>query len=256
MNISDYALALSVGVMALAIAATAWGVVARREAGRQAAAALRRTAGLELEAAAAVGAVEASGSALISLSEGEVDLIAGSDALARAAVILGCPPGPQRVVEALTEASPEHGPRIAALITRGEAFSFSVRARGSSIAVAGGPAGGSAWLRMTPGHAAPAEISAPQALDRLEALDDILWIIDETGGLIWANRAWLTAVDAETLAQARERGLECDKSLDQLAREALASGKAHEAVRWVAAGGRRRAYRVIAAPTGEAEVMM
>ncbi len=256
MNISDYALALSVGVLALAIAATAWGVVARREAARQSAEGRRRSEGLELEAAAAVGAVEASGAVLLSLSEGEVELVAGPEALARAAVILGCPPVPQRVVEALTETSPEHGPRIGALITHGEALSFSVRVRGQSIAVAGGPAGGSAWLRLSPGQAAPAELTAPHALDRLEALDDILWITGEAGGLIWANRAWLAAVDAETLDEARERGLDFDKGVDQLAREALASGKPAEAVRWVAAGGRRRAYRVIAAPTGESEVMM
>ena len=256
MSISDYVLAAAVGSVALALAAVSWSLAARRRAGSAARDQAGRMDVLEQEAAAAVGAIEGGGSALIGLNNGEASLVAGQDALARAAVILSCQPLPLRVVECLAEADPDHAARISALISKGEPCAFTVRVRGSAIAVAGGPAGGSAWLRLTPGQSAPVELSDRPALERLEALDDIVWILDGDGALVWANAAWLAAVDAETLEAAREKGLDFDKGAEALAREALTAGAPREVLRWIAAHGRRRAYRIVAAPTGEAEIMV
>ena len=90
----------------------------------------------------------------------------------------------------------------------------------------------------------------------LDAVPDMVLLKAPGSRLVWANAAWLAAVDAETLEAAREKGLDFDKGAEALAREALTAGAPREVLRWIAAHGRRRAYRIVAAPTGEAEIMV
>ncbi len=256
MEVPDYVLTAAVGSVALAVAAVAWSAAARRREAARARQGALRVEALELEAAAATGALEAAGSALICFGGAEPILAAGSEALARAAVILGCPPAPLRLVEALLETGAENAARIDALVGLGEACAFSVRNPSGSVAVAGGTAGGCAWLRLTPGGTAAFEAPEGRPLDLLDALDDIVWVAGSQGELIWAGKAWLTAVDAPDLETANARGLSFDKSADQLARDAAAAGAPREALRWIAAGGQRRAYRIVAAPAKSGEVVL
>ena len=256
MEVPDYILAAAVGSVALAIAAVAWSASARRRDGARAVQNAERNGTLELEAAAATGALEAAGSALICFGGQEPLLAAGSDALSRAAVVLGCPPDPLRLIEALMQSAEPHAAQIETLISQGRACAFTVRAPAGAVAVAGGTAGGCAWLRLTPAGATPFEAADGRPLDLLDALDDIVWIAGPQGELVWAGKAWLAAVDAPDLETARERGLSFDKAAEQLARDAAAAGAPREALRWIAAGGQRRAYRIVAAPASGGEVVL
>ncbi len=257
MVVSDYVLTAAVGAVALAVAATAWAVAARRREEARAASGDQRLEVLELEAGTATAALEAAGSALICLNGDDAILTAGADALARCAVIAGCPPLATRLVDALMQNDPAYAAVVQALIGQGEPCAFTARIGGASIGVLGGTAGGSAWLRLTPGGPASAiEGGDRRPLAVLEALGDIVWIISQEGELAWANAGWLAAVDASSLEDARERGLSFDKATEALARDARNAGGPRETLRWIAAGGQRRAYRIVAAPSVGDEIVL
>ena len=65
---------------------------------------------------------------------------------------------------------------------------------------------------------------------------------------VWANRAWLTGVGAESLEIAKARGLSLDGEADRMVREAAATREARAALRWVRLAGARRALRFRALP--------
>ena len=106
-----------------------------------------------------------------------------------------------------------------------------------------------------PGCACPLLAGADAVLPtaaRLAAFIDAraapAWIAAPDGTPAFANRAWLEAAGAESLSVARDKGLTFDRAADDLAREAARASERREAVRWAAAGGRRRAFRLTAEP--------
>lgn len=254
MAISDVVLASAVGAVALAVAASLWAIIQRRRISDRLAEAAQRADEAEAEAAAAIGAIETLGGALICLTDDGASLAAGADAMARCAVALGCPPTPGRVIEALVASAPERRAALEALTAEGEPFEFSVREQGLTIRVAGGPAGGSAWLRISPGGAPAEGLGGGRMADFLDAQNDLVWIVDGHGEVVWANQAWLAAVDAETLDDAREKNANFDKAADDLAREARESGETRHSLRWTTLAGQRRAFRLTAAPLAETDV--
>lgn len=246
MGETEVLLAATAGAIALALAAALWSVSARLRASRQLT--LRR--GLvrrqELEAAASVSALEAIGACVLAWDGGDWRLAAGEEALARCAVTLGCPPEANRFVQALAEASEPNAAAIAALVESGRPASFSVATRNGGLEIAGATAGAAPWLRIVP--ASQVGLGDGRLLDFADALDDLVWVEGPGGDLIWANRAWLTAVDAPSIEAAREQTLHLDEATSAQAREAVQEGQTREAVRWITVGGARRAYKVTAAP--------
>ncbi|HZL00062.1 MAG TPA: PAS-domain containing protein, partial [Caulobacteraceae bacterium] len=65
---------------------------------------------------------------------------------------------------------------------------------------------------------------------------------------MWANRPWLSAVGAETLEDAVDRGLSLDGGITPLLREAAEAGEPRESVRWIGLPPGRRALRIRAQP--------
>ena len=236
-------LAAAAGTASLAVGATVWARAGwRRAPARQAAG--EPAAGRSLEAAA-----EAFEIAIVALGRGPARLTAGEESLAACAERLGVAADAQAVVSALGELDPGHAVQLKALVDSGAPCAFEAAGRGGAVAVEGRAAGALSFLLLAP--AASAEPGLPSAR-RLAAFLDAratpAWIADAAGRPAFANRAWLDAAGAESLAVARDKGLTFDRAGDDLAREAARAGERREAVRWAAAGGRRRAFRLTAQP--------
>ena len=71
----------------------------------------------------------------------------------------------------------------------------------------------------------------------LDAQSDPIWLAAPSGAVLWANQAWLAAVEASSVEAAGRRGLNLDGGAQTLAAEAAAAGQARSAVRWVTAAG-------------------
>ncbi|MBJ7413824.1 MAG: PAS-domain containing protein, partial [Phenylobacterium sp.] len=74
------------------------------------------------------------------------------------------------------------------------------------------------------------------------------WIAAADGSPVWVNAAWLKTVGVASLDEAAQRGLTFDKGADTVASEAANLGQRREAVRWLSADGRRRAFLIAAQP--------
>lgn len=147
---------------------------------------------------------------------------------------------------------------------RGEAFQAVLKTQGGGYVDALGRAlGGQAILRLrevTGDRRAVREADDRLArqgaeLDSLrgliEGLAQPVWLRDAEGRVAWANGAWLAAVEARDLADARARGLDL---LDRGTREAAATARAHnQAFRARAAAivaGARRVVDIAETPSG------
>ena len=136
------------------------------------------------------------------------------------------------ILEALAAASAELGARLNRLRQRGEAFTLSVL----GLEVQGKPHGAKAIVWLTPGAPAGDFAGAEQA-------GFPAWRTDSQGALLWANQAYLKAVEAYDLEDARAR----DCALDQKARKdaALAAkGRAATYTRPITIDGKRRMLRI------------
>jgi signal transduction histidine kinase len=250
MDLSTLLLAAAAGTASLAVGATIWSLRARRSdepagAAGQAAPATPRS----VEAAA-----EAFEIALVALTDGVTSeiaarLIAGAESLALCAERLGAAGGDaEAVVARLAALDPAHGAQLKALVATGAACAFEAAGPGGAVAVSGRAAGALTFLRLTPLAAEAGLPSAGRLAAFLDARATPAWIASADGAPAFANRAWLDAAGAESLAAARDKGLTFDRAGDDLVREAARLGERREAVRWAAAGGRRRAFRLIAQP--------
>jgi signal transduction histidine kinase len=247
MSGSDAAFVATAGAVFLALAVTVWALMVRRREERRVAALKRRLAELELRTEAAQAGAEAFESAVVIIEDGQARLASGEDSLQLCAEALGALPDPEATVRALADSSPEHRRKLDALCATGEPLSFEARGPRGSVLVEGRTAGVFAWLRLQP--AIETELpSAGRFAAVLDGQDTPAWITGADRQLKWANRAWLQAVGAATVAEATDRGLGFDPGADATAAQAAGEGARRETVRWIAVEGQRRAFRIVAEP--------
>lgn len=255
----DIAFVAASGAVGLALAVVVWawrirlGVQRRQNE-------LTRQAARQAEALAdAQGAAEAFEGAVIRIEDGTARLASGSEALEAVAAALGLDVAAiddlaPAVVQALADQAADTTARLSALVERGEPCRLMVQGLTGPVSVEGKALGGAVWLRLDPG--AEVEVVGDARLSALaDALPAPAWISDASGALVWANRAWLDAVEQPSLETARASGAAFDKDVSGLIHEALEAGKRIERFRWAVLGGRRRAWRIIAEPIGRGEVL-
>ena len=240
-------LAGAAGAAILAVGAALW---ARRAGDVGDEAMQAKLAEAERAVRAGEAAAEAFESALVTLSAGGARLLAGEESLALCADRLGAQGGDAAaVLAALRVGDPHHAAQLDALAQTGAPCAFEVWTAAGGVSVEGRATGALAFLRLAPLAGVEAGLPTAQRLAAfIDARSSPAWIAAADGAPAFANRAWLEAAGAETLKVAREKGLTFDRGADEFAREAARSGERREAVRWAAAGGQRRAFRLTAEP--------
>jgi signal transduction histidine kinase len=137
------------------------------------------------------------------------------------------------LVARLEALDPTIGPRITALRDRGAGFATSI----AGLALLGGTTGPRAWIKLT------TDPSAAQRLSDLDRAPVLAWRLDRSGRLVWANQAYLTAVEARS---ADEAGM-LDRNVEADAAVAL-TGQPITGRHSFVSGGQRRSYEVIHQP--------
>lgn len=245
--------------MGLALAVVIWAWRIRKEVRRREQALADDTARAAQALADAQGAAEAFEGAVIRIEDGEARLASGADALEAVAAALAVDATaeadlPRAVLHALADQAADTTQRLTALVERGEPCRLTIQGRAGPVSVEGKALGGSIWLRLDP--TGEIQTIGDGRLSALaEALPAPAWISDAAGALVWANRAWLEAVEQPSLDAARAAGAAFDKDGAAMVQEALDAGKRIERFRWAVLGGRRRAWRVASEPMGDAEVL-
>jgi len=246
----DAAFAAAGGGTFLALATIFWALSQRRQAAarvRELTEALRI---FERRAEAATASTEAFDRAVVVLEAGGARLASGRDSLAACATALGLSHDaePAAVIEALVRSHPEHARRLQALSDLGESCDFEARGPGKgAVVVEGRTAGAFAWLGLSTVTSAGLP-SAARFAGFLDAQPNPTWITGPSGRLVWANRAWLDAAEAESVDDAVARGVMFDRGVEQLPIEAASSGLRQESLRWAPLDGSRRAFHVAAEP--------
>jgi signal transduction histidine kinase len=250
MSAHELILAAAAGAVSLAICAVLWALAQRGRAQARVDQLARVLANIEQQAEAAQASAEAFDSALLSVEDGQASLASGDESLRACAAALGLDEAaPQTLVNALMRADPDHARRLRALFGRGEACAFEVQGPAGAVSVEGRAAGALAWLRLSAVMGeAPGLPTAPRFAAFLNARACPAWIAAADGSPVWVNAAWLEAVDAASLDEAAARRATFDRGADAIASEAANLGQRRDGVRWVTAGGRRRAFQVTAQP--------
>ncbi|HAV51408.1 MAG TPA: two-component sensor histidine kinase, partial [Brevundimonas sp.] len=248
---ADIAYVATVGAAGLALAVSAW-------AWRLDARARRSEAALEAELEARADLIATRDACLALMREVRVQILGNADGELRAGQVFGDPD----LIATLTQADQAAGDvliarvrdadaaRLKALVQSGVAFDLALQTDAGVWRIEGRALAGSAWLRFT-----DAEISA--GLGTGESAAGLLadaspvptWVVDSTGRLAWANRAWLAAVKAGSLEDALQRQLTFDRGAEAIVADALRQGTRQEGFRWTATDGRRKAWRVLAEPS-------
>ncbi len=247
---ADIAYVATAGAAGLALALSAW---AARLRGRLAA----RNQVAESELAAALvdladrdGALAAFGDVRLALAlDGRTKRLGSPQAWKAVTRELAGDEDPERdpglvVLDAVRRAS---GPRLDALIDQGEAFDTVLEGSGGAWSVEGRSSAGAAWLRLS--RLGLVGTAAESGLGLLaDSYPAPTWITDAAGRLAWANRAWLNEMKADSVEQAREKGLSFDRGADAIVAEAGRTHQHQDGFRWTTGGGRRRAWRIVAEP--------
>jgi signal transduction histidine kinase len=250
MSAHELILVAAAGAVSLAICAVLWALAQRGRAQARLDQLGLKLASLEQRADAAQASAEAFDSALLAVEDGQASLASGDEPLIACAAALGLDEAtPQAMVNALMRADPDHARRLRALFQRGEACAFEVQGPAGAVSVEGRAAGALAWLRLSAVMGEqPGLPTAPRFAAFLDARTCPAWIAAADGSPVWVNAAWLQAVDATSLDEAAVRGAAFDRGADALASEAANLGQRRQSVRWITAGGRRRAFQVTAQP--------
>ena len=251
---ADIAFVAAAGATGLAVAVSVWAWRFRLHAARRLQLAAARADAAEARLADIDAAAASFDDVVLAIEHGEARVTAGAGALPLALKALGRPEDgdAEALIDALAATRPEVAERLTRLIEAGEPTSFLTPATGGALRVEGRAGGGAVWLRLRPGS----EMRPEGRLDGvIEALPTPAWIVDASGQLVWANAAWLEAAQAADVEQARARGRTFDRGADAILREAARLGRRHEGFRWTTTAGRRRAWRVIAQPLGDGEVI-
>jgi signal transduction histidine kinase len=256
----DLVFAAAIGAVCLALAAILWAVSVRRGANEQLAQNCERLIRLEALADAAQASAEAFDSAMLTIEDGRARLAWGVDSFGACAGLLGLDgaqavAAPDTVIDALMRADPDHRRRLSALFEQGEACAFQVRGPLGLVSVDGRASGACAWVRLQPVIAADGGLpSAARFAALLDAWPHPTWVNSAAGSLIWANAAWLGAVDAKSLEDAIARKLVFDQEALALTREAADRGEARDTLRWASIKGQRRAFRITAQPLAGGDI--
>jgi signal transduction histidine kinase len=242
-------LAAAGGAVCLALAATFWAVAQRRGADARIGVLTARLQRLESQTEAARGAIEAFDGAVLSIDGETVRLVSGEDILPAIAGLLGCAEAPAAVLTALTLPGAPLSVPIGALTERGEPFTGQVLSVQGAIEVEGRASGAVCWLRLSlRSGAEPGLPSAPMLGEFLDAQTDPIWLASPAGTLLWANQAWLQAVESPSVEDAVQRRLSLDGGAEALIAEAATAGQAKTVLRWSTVKGRRRAFQITARP--------
>jgi signal transduction histidine kinase len=161
-------------------------------------------------------------------------------------------PAAETLLGALRTAFPDH---LQALVDEGVAFDEMLETSTGLWCVEGRPGPGAAWVRLAPGTDRGPVVDVGLGL-LTEASPAPTWVVDRSGGLVWANRAWLAEVGAETLDEARARSLSFDRGTEPILNETRRLGIRQEGFRWTTGGDRRRAWRIVAEPLATAGVVL
>ena len=241
---------IAAGVGAGAGAVSCWaglrGWVARIDARAQ-----RETTALAGRLSLADAGADACAFALIAIRNARPAVIAGDETLTAIASVLGAPPRCGPVLDAIANASPEAARGLEGLVTSGLAFDLVA----AGVAVSGRARGATAWLRLAwPERVTESVDSGPSPLAGLiDAYGDPAWLANDNGEPVWGNRAWLRAIGARDVEQARAERLTLDAGADALARAVAPGRTAAERVRWIQMAGQRRAllFKVTALEGGQ-----
>ncbi|MBV9750487.1 MAG: PAS-domain containing protein [Acetobacteraceae bacterium] len=235
MGVLDLLMAAATGGVCLAVAAILWALAHRR-------AAERRFSGAP---ASEDGAwADAFDIAVIAVEKGEPALVAGDEAFAACAQALGSEPTPEAVIAALSTGE-ERLRLLTALFETGEPCDFQSRSPKGAVLVQGRALGAVAWLKLAPsGSGAAMAAAESNCAAFFDTQPGPAWITTGEGKLIWANQAWLTAMEADSVEDAAARNLVFDAGAQALVGETAASGQRREALRWVTVHGRRRAFHL------------
>jgi signal transduction histidine kinase len=154
------------------------------------------------------------------------------------------PPDTIALLSGIMAASPDFIPMLKALRTRGDSFSLSVH----GLDIMGQPFGAKAIVWLSLGTTAGDFVGAASG-------DFPAWRTDSQGALLWANGAYLQAVEALDLEDARARDLALDPKARADAR-AAAMGRGSTQTRVITIDGKRRTLRInlFPAPEGAAGV--
>ena len=266
MAMESIAYTAAAGAMTLALSTTylAWRMRRRLTSSRDA---LKTDLGVkdtmlsELDAA-----TSAFDEAFLAVEGDAVRLVWGEDTLQHCARALGLRNVAEsdyapRVVEALGETSPEAAMGLKRLIAEGRSCRFEVFAEvsgsvvtatpGVTLVVEGKSSGATAWIRLAIAGGKASLSSGPFA-QMAEHLPAPCWICARDGRMVWANDAWLKAVDAQSLDVALKDNISLDRNADALVTEAIDSRSRREGYRWLTVGGQRRSFHIIAEPLNDA----
>ena len=242
------------GAVCLALAATLWALSVRRRADQRIAEVRAKLERLEGLADATQASAEAFDAAMITIEDAEARLAWGDDSLALCAELMGLDPAeaarrPEGVVDALMDADPDYRRKLSGLLERGEGCAFQVRGANGYVSVDGRAAGACVWLRLQPSIATDGGLpTAERFAALLDSLPHPVWTVSAGGALVWANKAWLAAVDATSIEDAAARKLVFDRASTAQIDEASKAGAPREALRWAPMNGQRRAFRITAQP--------
>ncbi len=186
--------------------------------------------------------------AVLSVEDGRPRLVSGEETFALCCAALGVGADPGALVSALMD-NPDHALRVRGLIDRGEPCAFHASGPGGGLDVEGRTSGAIAWLRLSRSTAVQQGLpSSDQFAAFLNGQPTPAWVSGPDGALVWANRAWLEAVEAPSVEAGAAKGLALGGGADAVVGEARQVGTRRTALCWTSAAGQRQAMQVTAAP--------
>ena len=247
MGASAPLLAATFAALALAAMAAGWAIYERRRAQGADHAFDSRLISLTARVDWEQAWADAFEQCVIAIEDGRPRLISGEESFGHFASALGVEPEPPSMLAALME-SAEHATRLHALIDRGEPCAFHVGAAGGRLEVQGRTSGAIAWLKLSRSSGSGAALAGGGVVGGLlEGEPHPAWATSK-GELVWANAAWLAAVEAPSLDEAGAKGAGLGGGADALLEDAGKTGTVREGLVWATSAGQRRAFRVTAMP--------